>query len=184
MGVIMKTKIFAVAASAFALATATPSFAAVYAPVPTANYIQFGGLDWAWAAPCAFQAPTCGAVDMTFQATQGWRIPTLAEFLARPKVSDFGGKCASAWFSTVHSHCDFGDPENGGVNANGQAMGYLYDFGYNITQNGSSSVAETWLVRGAANGVPEPAAWAMMLAGFGLVGSAMRRREKVAVTFA
>ncbi len=33
-------------------------------------------------------------------------------------------------------------------------------------------------------GVPEPAAWAMMLAGFGLVGSAMRRRTKVAVTFA
>lgn len=32
--------------------------------------------------------------------------------------------------------------------------------------------------------VPEPAAWAMMLAGFGLVGAAMRRREKVAVAFA
>lgn len=32
--------------------------------------------------------------------------------------------------------------------------------------------------------VPEPAAWAMMLAGFGLVGAAMRRREKVAVSFA
>lgn len=36
----------------------------------------------------------------------------------------------------------------------------------------------------ATTGVPEPAAWAMMLAGFGLVGSAMRRRQKVAVTFA
>ena len=36
----------------------------------------------------------------------------------------------------------------------------------------------------SAGGVPEPAAWAMMLAGFGLVGSAMRRRQKVAVTFA
>jgi hypothetical protein len=36
----------------------------------------------------------------------------------------------------------------------------------------------------ATTGVPEPAAWAMMLAGFGLVGSAMRRRSKVAVTFA
>ena len=36
----------------------------------------------------------------------------------------------------------------------------------------------------SAGGVPEPAAWAMMLAGFGLVGSAMRRRSKVAVTFA
>lgn len=35
-----------------------------------------------------------------------------------------------------------------------------------------------------AGAVPEPAAWAMMLAGFGLVGAAMRRREKVAVTFA
>lgn len=33
-------------------------------------------------------------------------------------------------------------------------------------------------------GVPEPAAWAMMLAGFGLVGGAMRRREKMAVTYA
>ena len=32
--------------------------------------------------------------------------------------------------------------------------------------------------------VPEPAAWAMMLAGFGLVGAAMRRREKLAVTSA
>ncbi len=35
------------------------------------------------------------------------------------------------------------------------------------------------------NGVPEPAAWAMMLGGFGLVGSAMRRRRThVAVTYA
>ena len=32
--------------------------------------------------------------------------------------------------------------------------------------------------------VPEPAAWAMMLAGFGLVGSAMRRRPKSTITFA
>jgi PEP-CTERM motif len=31
--------------------------------------------------------------------------------------------------------------------------------------------------------VPEPASWAMMIAGFGLVGGAMRRR-KVSVTYA
>ena len=36
---------------------------------------------------------------------------------------------------------------------------------------------------GFTGGVPEPASWAMMLGGFGLVGSAMRRR-KTAVTFA
>jgi Concanavalin A-like lectin/glucanases superfamily/PEP-CTERM motif len=33
-------------------------------------------------------------------------------------------------------------------------------------------------------GVPEPAAWALMIAGFGLVGSVMRRRQSVRVTYA
>jgi hypothetical protein len=38
---------------------------------------------------------------------------------------------------------------------------------------------------GGAGGVPEPAAWAMMLAGFGLVGGAMRaRRHRVALVSA
>ena len=33
-------------------------------------------------------------------------------------------------------------------------------------------------------GVPEPASWALMIAGFALVGSALRRRDGVRVTFA
>ncbi len=33
-------------------------------------------------------------------------------------------------------------------------------------------------------GVPEPATWAMLIAGFGLVGGAMRRRQSVRVTYA
>ena len=34
-------------------------------------------------------------------------------------------------------------------------------------------------------GVPEPAAWAMMLGGFGIVGAAMRRRKlSTSVTYA
>jgi Concanavalin A-like lectin/glucanases superfamily len=33
-------------------------------------------------------------------------------------------------------------------------------------------------------GVPEPAAWALMITGFGLVGSVMRRRQSVRVTYA
>jgi hypothetical protein len=33
-------------------------------------------------------------------------------------------------------------------------------------------------------GVPEPATWAMMIGGFGLVGGAMRRRTRTSVTFA
>jgi hypothetical protein len=33
-------------------------------------------------------------------------------------------------------------------------------------------------------GVPEPASWALMIGGFGVVGGAMRRRQRVAVRFA
>jgi len=37
---------------------------------------------------------------------------------------------------------------------------------------------------GAAPAVPEASTWAMMIAGFGAVGFAMRRRQKVALSFA
>lgn len=37
---------------------------------------------------------------------------------------------------------------------------------------------------GGSGGVPEPASWALMLGGFGLVGGAMRARRNAAVTFA
>lgn len=36
----------------------------------------------------------------------------------------------------------------------------------------------------AAAGVPEPAAWGMMIGGFGLAGFALRRRQKVSVAYA
>jgi hypothetical protein len=48
---------------------------------------------------------------------------------------------------------------------------------YRLTFDGSGVVVPT-------PGVPEPAAWAMMIGGFGLVGSAMRRRVRTTVRFA
>lgn len=47
-----------------------------------------------------------------------------------------------------------------------------------FTTNGGDgySIDYAALVGDRAGGVPEPAAWALMLAGFGMVGSAMRRR--------
>ena len=49
-------------------------------------------------------------------------------------------------------------------------------------QNGFSVFDDVTYASGA---VPEPAAWALMLAGFGLVGGAMRRRQQsVRVTYA
>ena len=57
---------------------------------------------------------------------------------------------------------------------------FLTEFAYNDTPGGSIVTGET----APAGGVPEPASWAMMLGGFGLVGGAMRRRQRIALRFA
>jgi hypothetical protein len=41
----------------------------------------------------------------------------------------------------------------------------------------ADNFAETWVIRGAAGGVPEPGSWAMILLGFGAIGMAMRRNR-------
>ncbi|HEX5378550.1 MAG TPA: PEPxxWA-CTERM sorting domain-containing protein [Phenylobacterium sp.] len=175
----MKFKTLALAASMAigALGLAAPASAAINAPVPVANYIVFGGLDWAWAAPCAPYAPSCGSDALTaYQASQGWRFPSLSEFNARPAVADFvaaGSPCASAYFGSGYSHCDYSDASSG----------YIFAYGYGVLgANGANPAAETWFVRGAGGngGVPEPATWAMMIVGFGLAGVSLRRRDRVA----
>lgn len=47
-----------------------------------------------------------------------------------------------------------------------------------------SSSANSFEVDNLAVGVPEPAAWAMMLGGFGVLGGALRRRRRSNVVFA
>lgn len=164
--------------AAVALGASSPAFAVLNVPVPAENYITFGGNDWAWASPCppsgASAGQSCGSpnsVDLSYQGTQGWRLPTAAELLAGPSPSDFGTasnfKCAAAWFNTLYTHCDFGDGSSVWADSN------------------SPWYSETWVIRSAVSGaVPEPAAWAMMIGGLGLVGATMRRRRKVAVSFA
>lgn len=161
------------ASAAFAGA---PAVAQINAPVPTSNYITFGGNDWAWAAPCNPVQPSCGVVDLTYQGTQGWRIAVAADFATGPTAADFGPAgsfaCASAWFSTVHTHCDYND----GVNF------FIYNHPLNVAPG--ANTLETWVIRSGMGGaVPEPSAWALLIIGFGIVGAGMRSR-KSAVAFA
>lgn len=53
----------------------------------------------------------------------------------------------------------------------------IFDLAYNTSFNSATAVT--------IGAIPEPATWAMMIAGFGLVGASMRRRApKVTVTYA
>ena len=55
----------------------------------------------------------------------------------------------------------------------GNLGGYLGDASANFTID--------WTIDGGGNGgVPEPASWAMLITGFGIVGAGMRRRRRVA----
>ncbi len=55
---------------------------------------------------------------------------------------------------------------------------------FSITGDGVGGLPAGLGVRLDAGGIPEPATWAFMILGFGLVGAAMRRRQKAAVRFA
>jgi hypothetical protein len=75
---------------------------------------------------------------------------------------------------------------NGPVdNSGGVTAFYRFNAGTNLDsfsfQNGSVSGVALYAT-GVA--VPEPATWAMMLGGFGLLGASMRRRQRTTVTFA
>src|SRR4051794_375719 len=124
-GISMSFKAFALAAIG-AVGAAVPASAIINAPVPAADYITFNGSDWAWASPCppsgGLGGATCGVgpvLDLSYQGTQGWRLPTAAELAAGPTAADFGTPssfaCASVYFQSPYSHCDYSDAASGAV---------------------------------------------------------------------
>lgn len=170
----------------------------INSPVPANAYLaNFLGLDWAWAAPCP-QPNTAGCggapqdiIDLTYQSTEGWRLPTATELLSAPLATAFifaganvplGGQdpisfarfqatnaalngaaaCAAPYFGTVFSHCDWQD----GL---GQPSGPWAGMA------GAYALAEQLVVRDAAEAVPEPTTIGML--GAALAGLALRRRR-------
>lgn len=58
------------------------------------------------------------------------------------------------------------------------ASGSSVYFGYGITNRRETPQTEPFFLKQMAGTVPEPAAWAMLIAGFGMVGAVLRRRER------
>jgi hypothetical protein len=49
-------------------------------------------------------------------------------------------------------------------------------------RNVSALFTMDWSINGGGNAIPEPASWAMLIAGFGLIGAVARRRRRVLAT--
>ena len=165
----------------------------INSPVPTNAYISQSGLDWAWAFPCPAAGGFCGdgsAIDLTYQSTQGWRLPTALELAIAPLATDFlfaganvpfngsdgvsgatfaftngnytgDGACATPYFTNSYLHCDWGQ-------GNGQP------FGPWSGSPGASGSAEQLVVRQ----VPEPSTVALIgLALLSVFSFGMMRRR-------
>ena len=180
------------------MAFATSAQAALNVPVPVNATLAHNGYQWAWALPLG----TSAQIDLSFQGSLGWRIPTAAELLLAPLARQFvyagananlngtpapgsganwaftagmQGFAANAvpYFNTTFFHADF-------CNGPGAGCG-LNEYPWN-----SGNVAEFLVVRGMG-AVSEPATWAMMLLGVMTIGGALRatrRTRAVTVSYA
>lgn len=121
-----------------------------------------------------------------------------AQVLSQTVVATSNGALGLTWIDA--NRTNNGGPHSYTVTVNGSGIGtYTSGFGGFVARsatsfNGVAGQSYTVAFNGIANGdttsfidsvalavVPEPATWAMLLAGFGLVGFAMRRRSTTAV---
>lgn len=151
---------------------------------PPASVIRVaGGLEWIWAAPCAPQAPSCGAPGAPAGSypIQGFRMATLTEWanswanraalIAAFTAPAGGAVCGSPWLNSQYNHCDYGDMTNGHIF--GAAVNNICDPNY---FNGCvASTTETFLVRDLQNRVPAPASLVLVLTALGLAGWKRRK---------
>lgn len=139
----------------------------VVTPVPTSDVIA---LDQGGIKTITFSKP----VNNIFVAFNSWNGNTVTFNHPFTVVSQGGSYWGSGSFSP------FGG--NTGFFGSGEVVGVL-EFAGTFTSLTFTDSSENWhgIQIGIGNaGVPEPAAWALMLGGIGLLGGALRRRRVAA----
>ena len=173
--------------------------------------MKFGLILGAAAAALTFSAPATAAVIFDLSDVQlvdggtltGWLevsddLGTLLDFSITSSTNSghpypsftgrtytFADKTAYTWNTTQGLWSQFGDPF---AQLNIFVVKQLTGEGGSlaVTTSETQTTGTRWLTKGdlvarQAGVVPEPATWAMLIAGFGLVGASMRRRSRTAV---
>jgi hypothetical protein len=137
------------------------------ADVPINLIINAGGMEWAYVSPCA----ATGGCGNTLIMHDGWELATASDFLAAfTSLSDIVNQfqpnnlCASGYFNSGYSHCDYSDVTSG----------YLWNAPVAWSNLGNNGFSETFVVR-QLNQVSEPGTLAILA--LGLVGMAAARRR-------
>lgn len=166
-------------AAAMAALLATPAIAASYSGSGTWNFVNSFGvyaasppISWSFTTGSQINSTTFNLTSFNFTAgSQSWTLADFAVQYAQPTpifVQDSLGN--EVFFS--------------GVNANGAALFTgirLVGSGprnlFMVNEPGSFTVGYTSAGTMTGLAVPEPASWAMLIAGFGLVGAMARKRR-------
>ncbi len=186
------------------------NFTPLNAPVPSNAYIDYNGLEWAWA-----DSTNGDAADLSYQGAFGWRVPTALELATAPLAINFltangnapyngvdaisgsyfspelapvytaamsAGACAAGYFSHYAAACDFADGD-------GQPFG-PWAGTLPVTPDFSDQLYVRAIPTGGPGGggpisaAPEPSTWLLMMAGLAGAGLVLRRaKPKSCVVF-